>query len=124
MHRLYGPGEAKHRAELKRQRAGRHRNHAEIVLAHADCESPTSAALPFPQGSHSLDVAVCSPAVARIVALKRVAGAPRIAQRPCSTQGPFRAAGVAAPVSASGSPTDGPRVAHADALRAAAGLNR
>jgi len=24
MHRLYGPGEAKHRAELKRQRAGRH----------------------------------------------------------------------------------------------------
>jgi hypothetical protein len=29
----------------------------------------------------------CSPAVARIVALKRAAGAPRIAQRPCSTQG-------------------------------------
>jgi hypothetical protein len=85
MHRLYGPGEAKHRAELKHQRAGRHRNHAEIVIAHADCESPTSAALPFPQGSHSRDVAVCSPAVARIVALKR--GAPRIAQRPCSTEG-------------------------------------
>jgi hypothetical protein len=82
MHRLYGPGEAKHRAELKRQRAGRHRNHAEIVLAHADCESPTSAALPF---GLSFARRRCSPAVARIVALKRAAGAPRIAQRPCST---------------------------------------
>jgi hypothetical protein len=30
------------------------RNHAEIVLAHANRESPKSAALPFPQGSHSL----------------------------------------------------------------------
>jgi hypothetical protein len=30
------------------------RNHAEIVLAHADRESQKSAALPFPQGSHSL----------------------------------------------------------------------
>ena len=48
MHRLYGPGEAKHRAELKRQRAGRHRNHAAIVLAHADRESPNSASLPLP----------------------------------------------------------------------------
>jgi hypothetical protein len=30
------------------------RNHAEIVLAHVDRESPKSAALPFPQGSHSV----------------------------------------------------------------------
>ena len=29
------------------------RQHAEIVLAHANPESPKSAALPFPQGSHS-----------------------------------------------------------------------
>jgi len=30
------------------------RNHAEIVLARANRQSPKSAALPFPQGSHSL----------------------------------------------------------------------
>ena len=29
------------------------RNYAEIALAHANRESPKSAALPFPQGSHS-----------------------------------------------------------------------
>ena len=30
------------------------RDHAEIVRAHANRDSPKSAALPFPQGSHSL----------------------------------------------------------------------
>ena len=47
MHRLYGPGEAKHRAELKRQRAGRHRNHAEIVLVHAARLGPSVIASSF-----------------------------------------------------------------------------
>jgi hypothetical protein len=48
------------------------RNHAEIVLAHANRQSPKSAAFPFPQGSHSLaDVARWSPSVERMVHANR-----------------------------------------------------
>ena len=43
------------------------RNHAEIVLAHANRESPKSAALPFPQALiHSADLAMF-PSIASIV---------------------------------------------------------
>jgi hypothetical protein len=52
----------------------------------------------------------------------RLAASPRLRRRPSPLRGTTSGTRSAGP--GSGSPTDGPRVAHADVLRAAAGLNR